>query len=315
MRTGIVWLLSGSAVLGEGRCTWAQAGRFIPPIPTGGGHFPHIPIHFFGGDSDVGAVIAFTIGLIVAAVLLAVAGYAVGWALGGGLKHSKPFAKGRSAQWDTWKRPDMGFAWPWASAPDQSGREARDLILNPIEVAAKAGQTTRLLEFLARRDPRLDPGQLRALVTKVFCLVQQCWEARDYSPVRDLLCPGILANHEGLLRQMRKGHAINRIEGLRVEAVEFVHLLCPEDQNNQQVAALITFEATAYFVDDRSGIPTRGSRSPGLFLEFWVFRRQGERGRLDAIERTHQSDLLQAANRVAGLSAEQLDNVQQSIVL
>jgi hypothetical protein len=68
-------------------------------------------------------------------------------------------------------------------------------------------------------------------------------------------------------------------------------------------------------VDDRDGTLTRGSRSPGLFQEFWVFRRQGERWLLDAIERPHDSDLLWVANHAAGLSAEQLQNAQDSIAL
>jgi hypothetical protein len=133
--------------------------------------------------------------------------------------------------------------------------------------------------------------------------------------VTELLCNEILAKHQELLQQMRMEGEINRIEGLRVEAVDFVHLFGPEDPDEQEVAALITFEATVYFVRDSDGVHTRGSRVPGLFQEFWVFRRQGERWLLDAIERTHSSDLLRAANHVAGLSPEQLHNVQHSIAL
>jgi predicted lipid-binding transport protein (Tim44 family) len=177
-----------------------------------------------------------------------------------------------------------------------------------LEVAAKAGQTTRLLEFLAHQDPQLDPNRLRALVTATFCQVQQCWQARDYGPVLELLGPNLLAEHRKLLRQMRQGHEFNLMEGLRVAAVDFVHLFCSEDAGDQEVAVLITFETTEYFVDDRYGTYTRGSRDPGLFQEFWVFHRQGERWRLDAIERTHESDRLRADNHVAGLSAEQLEN-------
>jgi hypothetical protein len=172
-----------------------------------------------------------------------------------------------------------------------------------------------LLEFQAHHDGRLDPVSLRALVSDTFSLVQQCWVARDYGPVRDLLCPDILAEHEELLRQMREGREINRIEGLRLEALDFVHLFCPRDPLACKVAALITFEAIVYFVDARNSAHTRGARSPGLFQEFWVFRLQGERWRLAAIERTHNSNLLRAANHVAGLSAEQLENAQHSIAL
>jgi predicted lipid-binding transport protein (Tim44 family) len=179
----------------------------------------------------------------------------------------------------------------------------RDLILDRAEVSAKAQKTTCLLEVLARRDGALNPEALRAFITDTFLRVQRCWAARDYGPLRELLGPRLLAKHEGLLRQMRQGHEVHRIEGLRVEALDFVHLYCPEDPDGRQVAALITFEAAAYLVDDRDGRYTRGRRTPALFQEFWVFRRHGEGWRLDAIERTHESSRLRGANYVAGLSA------------
>jgi hypothetical protein len=266
-------------------------------VSPGGRFFPYIPIHFFGQDTDLGIVIVWVIFLVIAAVVLAVIGYNLGSVLGGGGKRTGQWQPGGAA----------GSAAP--------GQTVRDMILNPAEVAGKATQTTLLMEFLARRDPRLEPASLRSLVTDTFCRVQQCWEARDYGPVSHLLCPGLRAAHEELLRQMRAGHEINRIEGLRAEAVDFVQLCCPKDPDAWAVAALITFQATVYFVNDRDGSYTRGSRSPGLFQEFWVFRRQGERWLLQAIERTHQSDRLQAANHVVGLSAEQLQNMQHSIAL
>jgi predicted lipid-binding transport protein (Tim44 family) len=226
--------------------------------------------------------------VVVALVVLGKIGWHVGRALGG--------ARGRPG--------------PAAAAPGRApaGPEPPDLILDPAEVAVKAGRTTLLMQFLARHDRRLDPATLRPLLTATFCKVQECWEARDYGPVSALLRPDILAEHEGLLWQMRQAHEINRIQGLRVEAVHFVHLFCPLDPDDQEVAALITFEATANYVNDRNGTYTRGPRSPRRFQEFWVFRRQGERWLLDAIERTHESKLLRAANQVAGLSAEQLEN-------
>jgi hypothetical protein len=323
MRTSIVWLLSVGAVLCGGRCAWAQAGRFIPRVPGGGGRFlPHIPIHLFGHDSDLMTIIACIIGLVIAVIVLIFVGHTLGWILGGGWKRLKERERYRGSPFSAspWQQEgmaapgDVGWTGPaTGSAPAENGRDERDLILDPFAVGTKARQTTLLMEFLAHQDRRLDPVSLRALVSDTFSLVQQCWEARDYGPVSDLLCPGILGEHKDLLRQMREEREINRIEGLRVEAIDFVHLFCPEDSLDWKVAALITFEATVYFVNDRNGAHTRGSRSPGLFQEFWVFRPRGERWRLAAIERTHASNLLRAANHVAGLSAEQLQNMQHSI--
>jgi hypothetical protein len=295
MRAVLACVLSGSAVLCGSRCAWAQAGRYFPRPPGGGrsGSYFYIPINPIGRDTDLIEVIGGIALLILAAVFLIAVGIRLGEVLGGGRKWSKPQAERKPA----------------------SGRELRDLILNPFAVEAKASQTTRLMEFLAHHDPRLNPRSLRALVLDTFSRVQRCWEARDYGPVRDLLGPDLLARHEGLLGQMRQGHEINRIKGLKVEAVDFVHLFCPEGPDGQKFAVLVSFEAIGYFVDDRNGTHTRGSQRPGLFQEFWVFRRQGERWRLEDIKRPHESNLLRAANHAAGLSAEQLQNAQHSIAL
>src|SRR5262249_42683445 len=104
---------------------------------------------------------------------------------------------------------------------------AADLIRSPYEVATRAQQTTRLMEFLAYRDGLFDPSSLREWVAETFCLVQKCWQERNYDPAKGLLMPGILAKHQALLHSMRQGHEINRIEGLRIERLEFVHLDCP----------------------------------------------------------------------------------------
>jgi hypothetical protein len=326
MRTAIVWLLSAGAVLCSGGSLWAQAGRLpLPRLPGGGGRFlPNIHIPFFGHNYDLGIFLLWVVCLIVAMVVLAAVGYHLGLVLGGGGKRSKERGNGSQGQdlanpsqpEDIFCLPDAPLTGPaMGPAPAGYGPDKRDLILSPAEVAAKAGQTTRLMEFLAHQDPQLNPVSLRPLVTSTFCLVQHSWEARDYGPVSDLLRPGILAEHEGLLREMRKRREINRIDGLQVKGVDFVHLFCPEDPDNWEVAALITFEAAVYFVNDRTGAYAHGWLTPGLFQEFWVFRRQGEHWLLDAIERTHHSDLLEAANHVAGLSPEQLRNMEHSVAV
>jgi hypothetical protein len=171
------------------------------------------------------------------------------------------------------------------------------------------------MEFLAYRDHLFDPSPLRDWVAGTFCLVQKCWQERNYDPLKGLLMPGILAKHQGLLRSMRRDHEINRIEGLRIERLEFVHLSCPYSTDQQEFAALITFKASVYFVDDRTNAHTRGPRESRRFQEFWAFRRQDNRWRLQAIEQSHESDRLEADNHVAELTEEQLHNAQHSIAL
>jgi predicted lipid-binding transport protein (Tim44 family) len=164
------------------------------------------------------------------------------------------------------------------------------------------------MESLSRQDPALDPVKLHAKVSLTFDLVQKAWEARDYSSVRHLLLPDILARHEKLLKDMRNCHDINRVEGLRIERLEFVHLDSPQPAGAQEVTALITFRASVYFIDDRTGAYTYGQRSPSLFQEFWVFRRGEEGWLLQDIEQSHESNRLRRPNIAAGLTDEELVN-------
>jgi hypothetical protein len=199
--------------------------------------------------------------------------------------------------------------------PPPPGPSAADLILGPAEVFYKAVQTERLLQAVAERDRLFDPSTLRDIVRDTFIRVQASRQERDYGPVRDLLLPGIRAQHEELLQVMWRHHEINRMEGLHVERLEFVHLYCPPPPGAQEFTALITSAAQVYFVDDRTGAYTRGERQYKCFQELWVFCRQGDAWRLCAIERSHASDRLRAENRVAGMTDAELRNVQRGVMM
>jgi hypothetical protein len=304
MRAAIACLLALSAALVSTPPAQAQAGRYIPlprlPSGGGGGRFiPHIPFHLGGqGSDDVFWIVVAVLG----ALLLVFLSWHVGRAVG---RWFRPPAERPGPSW-----PPGPTAWQTTAPPPM-----QDLILQPHEVATKAEQTRRLLEFLAYRDHALDPNELQRCIATTFGLVQKAWEARDYGPVRHLLLPNILAKHESLLKSMRNNHEINRIEGLRVERFEFVHLHCPTCADDQEVTALITFRASVYFVDDRTGAYTRGLRSPGWFQELWAFRRRGEGWLLQEIEQSHESDRHERPNFVADLTDQQSANVQSSIAL
>jgi hypothetical protein len=300
MRAALRCLLALSVALVSTSSARAQAGRYIPlpRLPSGGGggggHFiPHVPFHLGGqGSDDVFWIIVAALGALFLVFLGWHAGRAVGRWFG------PPTKKPGPTPWQPAAPPPM-----------------QDLILQPHEVAARAEQTRRLLEFLAYRDHALDPNELQRCVATTFGLVQKAWEARDYGPVRHLLLPDVLAKHEALLKSMRNNHEINRIEGLRIERLELVHLHCPSCADDQEVTALITFRASVYFVDDRTGAYTRGLRSPSWFQELWAFRRRGEGWLLQEIEQSHESDRHERPNFVADLTDQQSANVQSSIAL
>lgn len=286
----------------------AQAGRFIPfrriplpraPIPRlppgGGGSriSPHIPVHIGGnenGHRDDDNTVGWIILAILGTLVLVFGGWFLGRAIGGWLR---PIPKIPKSSWFP-EHTD----WQPDNIPSM-----QDLILKPSDVAAKNEQTRSLMAFLAHADPAFDPDDLQSWIAMTFPRVQKAWEVRDYSSVRHLLLPDILAKHEELLESMREHHEINHIEDLRIERLEFVHLHCPQSAEEPELTALITFIASMYFVDDQKGAYTRGLRSPSLFQEFWIFRRREGCWMLQDIEQSRLSNRLERPNVVADLAA------------
>jgi hypothetical protein len=254
----------------------AQAGRYIPvarppvvkpPVPAGGGAHPvYVPIHVSGGIGS--ADFWWAVLTVIAVILLAVVGWKIGMAIGRGRTRAPRGTPGAAPA-------DLPFPIP----------PLENLILSAEEVEAEALQTRRLLEELARRDPAFDPSSLDGFIRATFLRVQRCWEERDYGPVRDLLVPSLLAEHEGLLQAMRRDGLINRIESLSVRRLEFVHAFCPEAAERQEVTALITFDARVYFVHEGTGQFAYGAQKVLPYQEYWVFCRRGDTWRLGTINR------------------------------
>jgi hypothetical protein len=288
--SGVLCILFGTTVEARG-----QAGRYIPVprLPPGGGGLshglPHTPLFHGSVSNDVFWVIVAVLG----GITLAIVGWQVGLTLGRGKSRAHSNA--------------------WEPSPT-SGPPVEDLILQSSEVEEKAHRTTRLLETLTKRDPAFDPWPLRAFISASFSHVQQCWMARDYGPVNNLLGTSILAQHEELLRAMRRNCEINCIEDLRIRRLEFVHVACPAETDRQEVTALITFEARVYFVNDRNGAFLGGSQKILPYQEFWIFRRHGQAWRLATIDRSHDSDRLMAANYVEGMKDLDRSNAEEGVI-
>jgi predicted lipid-binding transport protein (Tim44 family) len=181
-----------------------------------------------------------------------------------------------------------------------SGRSGSDLdfVFGPEAVEAKAAATRQVLEVLARTDPLANPDRLRAVAEGTFRKLQECWQARDYDPMRPLLVPALFAEHTAQLEGMVRNHELNVLADLTVLRVDLVHLRYPEAADQREFTALITARARDHYVDDRDRSFLRGDTAPATFQEFWTFQRQGDAWLLREIEQTRESDFLREPNYV-----------------
>ncbi|HVP66044.1 MAG TPA: TIM44-like domain-containing protein [Anaeromyxobacteraceae bacterium] len=163
-------------------------------------------------------------------------------------------------------------------------------------IERKAVKTRKLLEFLARQDRSMAPETLDQVARSTFARLQQCWEARDYEPMRTLLASDLYAEHAAQLAAMRASHEVDKIEGLVVEAVDVVNVRYTEDPAHREFTALFSARARDYYVDDRTGAFLRGDKGQSRFQEFWTFQRSGEGWVLREIEQSRESDALRQEN-------------------
>jgi predicted lipid-binding transport protein (Tim44 family) len=181
--------------------------------------------------------------------------------------------------------------------PDRpSADEDLDYCFTRSEIEPKAAKTRKLLEFIAKTDPTVDPNALIAVADRTFRQLQTCWSARDYKPMEPLMMPDLWAQHNEQLRGLRQNHEINRLEDLRVERVDLVHLNYTDKPNGRAFTALITAWLRDTYVDDRTGAFLRGDETAARFQEFWTFQFWENSWRLREIEQSRESGCLKTEN-------------------
>jgi len=174
--------------------------------------------------------------------------------------------------------------------------ENLDFVFKQSDVAAKRDKTLKLLDFLSRQDPSVAPPALKKVTEGTFLLLQQCWQAREYGPMKPLMMPDLYADHCAQLDGMKRHHEINMIEGVNVNRIDLVNVRYTTKENQREFTALITATARDYYVDEQTRRKTRGDDAPAQFQEFWTFQYLEKSWRLREIEQSRESSILKEDN-------------------
>ena len=174
--------------------------------------------------------------------------------------------------------------------------ENLDFVYGREKIGPKAGKTEKLLAFLSQQDPTVSPVELLKFADSTFRKLQECWEARNYEPMKPLMMTDLFNQHIAQIQGMLRNHEINRIENIKVEPIDLVNVRYTEKPNQREFTALITASARDYYVDDRNSKFIRGDGMPARFQEFWTFQRSGDQWLLREIEQSGESDVLKDEN-------------------
>jgi hypothetical protein len=180
-------------------------------------------------------------------------------------------------------------------------------------VKQKAAKTGQLLEFIAKQDPAFAPEALKETARKTFILLQQCWQARQYDPMKPLLMPDLYAEHLAQIQGMIRNHEIDKIEQLKVQFVDLVKVRYTHDPNQREFTALISAWAKDYYVDDRTDQFLRGDFDAQPFQEFWTFQLQDGQWRLREIEQTRESNALKERDFFEPMTDARVEDITKGV--
>ena len=75
------------------------------------------------------------------------------------------------------------------------GNEDLDYLYGRDDIERKAGKTRKLLEFLARVDQTWHRTNWKPRPKPRSQKLQECWQARNYEPMKPLMMPDLYADH------------------------------------------------------------------------------------------------------------------------
>lgn len=189
--------------------------------------------------------------------------------------------------------------------------ENLDYLYSRAEIDKKAQKTAKLLDFISRQDQSMSAKELRTLSEATFRKLQDCWQKRDYEPMKGLIMENLFAEHSAQLRGMARNHEINKLDGLQVKQIDLVNVRYTEKPDLREFTALITASVRDYYIDDRTNAVLRGDAQPARFQEFWTFQRAGEHWMLREIEQAGESDILKDENFVEILTDRTVKGIYQ----
>jgi predicted lipid-binding transport protein (Tim44 family) len=191
----------------------------------------------------------------------------------------------------------------------KSRRENLDQLYSRSDIGKKSERTLKLIRFIARQDPSFNEKNLEERTRTTFRKLQECWQARDYGPMRRLLMPDLFADHLRQIEGMKRNHEINMIDGLQLDAIDLINVRYPLNRNEREFTALITATARDYYIDDRTQEKLRGDDGPAQFQEFWTFQFHQDAWFLREIEQTAESDILNDDNYFEQFTDKAVDQV------
>ena len=122
------------------------------------------------------------------------------------------------------------------------------------------------VDEIRKWDPSFSEEEITERLSNLYVQMQNCWTARDITPLRGDFTDSQFAQYSGQLKRYRDAHQTNIIERIAVLGVDLMGVR--QDDNYDILVANISTRITTYVTDDKTGEVLRGSPDEEKFMSY-----------------------------------------------
>jgi predicted lipid-binding transport protein (Tim44 family) len=209
-----------------------------------------------------------------------------------------------------------------APPPDDPGKKKAPIrrkgdAVPDWKVKPKAEAAAALLDFLSDLDPAFDAARLVRWIEDTAVRVREAIEDGDIESISERLTENGRRELQIVLDALSADRA-RRVYG-KVTPIDVRPVLvdAPADADRHTVTALVTLRSRDYVADARTGNIRDGNDGEWVVThEFWSFRRDGKRWRLDRVRPAAEADeLLDVLNELSADRYREFQRVASPAVL
>lgn len=121
-------------------------------------------------------------------------------------------------------------------------------------------------------DPDFSGDDVKQRLSNLYVQMQNCWQAKDLSPLRGDFTDQQFAQYDRQLQKYRDAGQTNIVERIAVLGVDLKGV--KRDDKNDILVARLRTRVTDYVIDDATGKVVRGSKTAEKFMEYeWTLVR------------------------------------------
>jgi len=132
--------------------------------------------------------------------------------------------------------------------------------------AAPLSTELKPVDEIRKWDPAFSEDEITERLSSLYVRMQNCWTARDITPLRGDFTDSQFAQYSGQLKRYNDARQTNMIERIAVLGVDLLGVR--QDDKYDILVANLSTRITTYVTDDKTGEVLRGSPDEEKFMQY-----------------------------------------------